>query len=537
MNFETSTETAKHAVEPDHNQSLISEIQLQQSTRVARDSKVQTGQGAGAVETPPANGQTDAKADGTKQLDAKTCAPSPTYNSFIDSVASLTYEPERLGNIAELKNKFNCEISNTADAIKFANKAIMPLLDDPYSYVMSKESLRDLRQATSGRFGGIGAEITTAKLTPDGKPIEDPEHLMPDQDPGPEPPKLTKEQEEQAEKEAEQKEKDELALPQEQRNYATVVYKAIAGSPAALAKLQHNDVIAQIDGESVLNKSMDETRGKLLGDPGSKIHLQLLRDGKPIERDLVRAEIKAPTVEPVKIDKDGFAYIKINSFGEHTADELEEQMRASAKAKGFIVDVRNNPGGLVETSLESTEMFIKEGKLMSERSREDSSPDNPVYSNFDHYLAPDKRFVIQTRTDRPKQYHQEDDPDRHPYLANGRPTIVLTNRLTASGAEIFTGALHDTADATTLGTKSFGKGVGQTVMFEVADGAGVKVTSLRYQTPSGKWPGDAHNNRIGLDADVEVPGVKGMKFGSPEDVQYKAAQRLMKEKLDAANHK
>ena len=128
------------------------------------------------------------------------------------------------------------------------------------------------------------------------------------------------------------------------------------------------------------------------------------------------------------------------------------------------------------------------------------------------------------------------DQSRYAYNVGDRPVVLLQNGNSASAAEIFTGALHDTGKITTLGEKSFGKGIGQTIIPYMPHGTDLKITSLHYNTPSGLWPGDAGKNKIGIQPDIVVKQPEGAKLGSPEDLQLAEAVKLLKQKLAAPAH-
>jgi carboxyl-terminal processing protease len=168
---------------------------------------------------------------------------------------------------------------------------------------------------------------------------------------------------------------------------------------------------------------------------------------------------------------------------------------------------------------------------MTSRQRHDSSPAKPSYDETTYEATPQGLNVSMFNTASRENSRYTDS--RLPYKAADRPVVVLTNGKSASASEIFTGALHDTAHDTVIGTTTFGKGIGQSLVKNVAAGGYLKVTSLHYLTPSGIWPGDADKNKIGLKEDIHIDNPDGAQPLSADDAQLSGAVAYLKSRLPA----
>jgi carboxyl-terminal processing protease len=254
------------------------------------------------------------------------------------------------------------------------------------------------------------------------------------------------------------------------------VVKVIApmdGTPAAKAGILANDKIIALDGETLTGVTLDAAVDKMRGDIGTPITLTILRgtdDQKPFDVKLVRAEI---TVQAVTGRAEGqVIYVRIASFSENAFDGLKGQIdKLSAeigpdKVQGIIVDLRNDPGGLLDQAIAVSDAFLNEGEVVSTRGR---------------------------RADETQRFNAHSGD-----LAKGKPVIVLINGGSASASEIVAGALQDQRRATILGTRSFGKGSVQTIIPLGKDGA-LRLTTARYYTPSGR-----SIQAKGIEPDIEV---------------------------------
>ena len=243
-------------------------------------------------------------------------------------------------------------------------------------------------------------------------------------------------------------------------------------TPAARAGIKAGDYITHIDGELLYGLELDEAVEKMRGAPGSRIGLTIVRPGKdkPFDVSLVRERI---TLRPVKWEiKDNIGIININSFSGNVGQQTEAALTAIDKAAGgkplgYIIDLRSNPGGLLDQAIEVSDAFLERGEIVSERGR----------ANDDI-----ERF-----------YAKPGD------LAGGRPVIVLVDAGSASAAEIVAGALQDQRRAIVMGEKSFGKGSVQSVI-QLDQNSALRLTTARYFTPSGRSV-----QAGGIEPDIIVP--------------------------------
>jgi carboxyl-terminal processing protease len=290
---------------------------------------------------------------------------------------------------------------------------------DPHSRYMNDKAWREMQETTSGEFGGLGIEVTME----DG---------------------LVK------------------------------VVAPIDDTPAAKAGILSGDLISQIDDENVQGLTLEQAVNKMKGAVNTKTHLKILRKGKdqPIDVTLTREIIR---VKPVRSHTDGgdIGYIRITSFNEQTTEGLHKAIAdiqkniPQDKLAGYVVDLRNNPGGLLDQAVNVSSTFLPRGEVVSTRGR------NPEET---------QRFTA----------HGGD-------LIKGKPLVVLINGGSASASEIVAGALHDHKRATLIGTRSFGKGSVQTIIPLGAGNGALALTTARYYTPSG------HSiQALGIKPDIEV---------------------------------
>jgi carboxyl-terminal processing protease len=308
------------------------------------------------------------------------------------------------------------------DPTKLIQSALNGMIEhlDPHSNYMDAQGFQDMQVETTGEFGGLGMEVTTD-------------------------------------------------------NKAVKVVSPIDGTPAAKAGILAGDIIIQVDGTPVGDLSLDTVVNKLRGAPGSKVTITIQRPkvAKPIVVTLTREVIQN---RPVSYRAEGgnVGYLRITEFNELTTPELTDAIKAlSAKIpanqlKGYILDLRNNPGGLLDQAVSVVNTFLNHGEIVSTRGR---NPDE------------DERYFAKLGGD----------------LSGGKPLIVLINGGSASASEIVSGALQDHKRGTILGTRSFGKGSVQTIMpLGGGDGA-LRLTTARYYTPSGR-----SIQAEGITPDIEV---------------------------------
>jgi len=293
------------------------------------------------------------------------------------------------------------------DDSKLIEQAINGMLAglDPHSSYMDAKSFRDMQVTTRGEFGGLGIEVTME----DG---------------------LIK------------------------------VVAPIDDTPASKAGVLANDIIVKLDDEQVQGLTLNQAVDKMRGPENSKIKLTIMRKGQdqPIEMTINRERIR-PQVVRAQINGDDVGVIRIGSFNEQTTEGLRKAItdfnaKAGEKLKGYIIDLRNNPGGLLDQAISVSDAFLEKGEIVSTRGRNAEET---------------QRFNARAGD-----------------LTKGKPVIVLINGGSASASEIVAGALQDHKRATILGTRSFGKGSVQTIIPLGSGNGALRLTTARYFTPSGR---------------------------------------------------
>ncbi len=242
------------------------------------------------------------------------------------------------------------------------------------------------------------------------------------------------------------------------RNGELVIIAPIEGSPAAKAGVQPGDIVRKIGDFVTEGMNMQQTVAKLKGEPGTKITLSLYRPAtkEALDVTIERAIIEIPPVADAQVLPDGIGYVRIIEFSEPTAARLRESLDKLTKdtsLKGLVIDLRNNPGGLLDQAVDVCSFFL-----------------------------PAKQLVVSTEGRRPSQ-KQEHFTDSRPKFPAAVPIAILVNEGSASAAEIVSGCLQDYKRAVLIGEKTFGKGSVQNLI-ELADGSALRLTTAHYYTPS-----------------------------------------------------
>ena len=336
--------------------------------------------------------------------------------------ARTTYENlDLFGDIFERIRSAYVEEVDEEELIESAINGMLTSLD-PHSSFLPPDDFSDMRTQTRGEFGGLGIEVT-------------------------------------------------------QEDGFVKVVTPMDDTPAAEAGLQSGDFITHLDGESLLGLTLDQSVEKLRGPVGSEIVITIAREGldEPFDVTLVRATIE---LRAVRARLEGnVPILRISSFTEKTYPNLEDSLNKQVEelggidnVDGFVLDLRNNPGGLLTQAIEVSDAFLEQGEIVSTRGRDGG--------NSERYNA---------------------NPGD---LAQGKPVVVLINGGSASASEIVAGALQDHNRAIIVGTKSFGKGSVQTIMPLQGSGA-IRLTTARYYTPSGR-----SIQALGVEPDVFVEFVR-----------------------------
>ncbi|MBV9260042.1 MAG: S41 family peptidase, partial [Pseudolabrys sp.] len=252
------------------------------------------------------------------------------------------------------------------------------------------------------------------------------------------------------------------------------VVTPIDDTPAAKAGVLANDIITQLDGEQVQGLTLNQAVDKMRGPVNTKIKLTIMRKGqdKPIEVSITRDVIRVRAVRS-NTEGDDIGYIKLTQFNEQTTEGLKKAINdihakiSDQKLKGYVLDLRNNPGGLLDQAISVSDAFLQKGEIVSTRGRNAEET---------------QRFNARAGD-----------------LTNGKPVIVLVNGGSASASEIVAGALQDHKRATVVGTRSFGKGSVQTIIPLGSGNGALRLTTARYYTPSGR-----SIQAKGITPDIEV---------------------------------
>ena len=335
------------------------------------------------------------------------------------AVGTDTYSKLNLfGDVFERVRSDYVEKPDDAKLIEASINGMVTSLD-PHSRYMNAKAWRDMQETTSGEFGGLGLEVTME----DG---------------------LIK------------------------------VVAPIDDTPAAKAGIRSGDLITEIDDDAVQGLSLEQAVNKMKGPINTKTRLKIVRKGAaaPIEVTVAREIIR---VRPVSYHTDGgdIGFIRISSFNEQTTDGLRKAIAdiskeiSADKLAGYVVDLRNNPGGLLDQAVSVSGTFMARGEVVSTRGR---TPEET------------QRYTARSGD-----------------LTKGKPLVVLINGGSASASEIVAGALHDHKRATLIGTRSFGKGSVQTIIPLGGGNGALALTTARYFTPSGR-----SIQALGIKPDIEV---------------------------------
>ena len=288
-------------------------------------------------------------------------------------------------------------------------------------------------------------------------------------------------------------------LSQSEKTKVVTIVRAYEGTPAAQAGLKAGDVIVSVDGIEATSMELSEFVTHIKGDEGTSVHVVIQREGesKKLSFDITRKQIEVPTVTS-KMLEDKIGYIAITEFGDKdvTAKQFSEALTALKKdgMKKLIIDVRDNPGGMLDTVSEMLYQILPKGTV--------------VYTQ-------DKNGN--------KEVYQSNDNDEL-----NMPLVVLVNGNSASASEIFAGAVKDYKYGTLIGTKTFGKGIVQ-VLIPLTDGSAVKVTMAKYFTPNGNY---IHKKGIEPDINLEYSytGDKDQPYDMMKDNQVLKAIEVLKQK-------
>lgn len=346
---------------------------------------------------------------------------------------AIPYNELRL--LSDIYARVKADYVEEVDGNKLIIDAIHGMLNglDPYSNYLPPRNYKNLKISTTGKFGGLGIEVV-------------------------------------------------------RRDGLIKIVSPIENTPAERAGIRAGDYIIKINDESVQDLQLDEAIDRMRGEVGTDVTVTIAREGQePFDLTITRAVIKIASVKNALIKEDQIGYIRIAQFQSKTAQSVREKVANliddnGGKIKGFILDLRNNPGGVLDAAVGVSDVFLEANKMIvyTQGRRKDA------YSEF--------------RT-------------KSSDITEGAPLVILINQGTASASEIVSGAMQDHKRAKLIGKKSFGKGSVQTLQQLNYKGSALKLTTAKYYTPSGRSIHDA-----GIEPDVEVEWV-APEEELPDDVR------------------
>lgn len=406
----------------------------------------------------------------------------------LQTVARGTLAPlplEELQQLAAVFGMIKSDYVEPVDEKKLITDAISGMVSslDPHSQYFDKKSFKEFREGTTGRFVGVGIEIT-------------------------------------------------------QEDGLVKVVSPIEGSPAFRAGLKTNDLITKIDDTAVKGLTLNDAVKRMRGEPNTKVMLTIFRkdENRSFPVTITREEIRTQSVRG-KVIEPGYAWIRLSQFQERTVDDftrkLEEIYKQEPNLKGLVLDLRNDPGGLLDAAVAVSAAFL---------------PENVTVVSTNGQLA-ESKFIYKAAPEFYQRRGNSDPIKRLPAALKSVPLVVLVNEGSASASEIVAGALQDHKRATIMGNQTFGKGSVQTVR-PLGPDTGLKITTARYYTPSGKSiqakgivpdvmvdeseEGNAFSVLRTREADLEKHLASGQGAEQKDEVREKAREVALKKLEDDA---
>lgn len=326
-------------------------------------------------------------------------------------------------------------------------KGLLRSLEDPYSVYYTKDEYTALMESSSGIYYGIGATVSSDVKTG-----------------------------------------------------VLSIVKPFVGGPAYEAGILPGDVLYKVNEEEVTGKDITEVVGKIKGEEGTKVNVTIIREGEsdPVDFTITRRKVEVPTIE-YEMLANKIGYIAITEFDEVTAEQFRQALADLEKQgqKGLVIDIRNNPGGLLDTVVDMLNRMLPEGLIVYTEDK---------YGKREEYSSDSKEEF-------------------------NKPLTVLVNGNSASASEIFAGAIQDYGKGTIVGTTSFGKGIVQSIL-PLTDGTAIKVTVSKYYTPKGR---NIHKIGISPDVTVELKDALRQKviIDKKEDNQLQKAISILNKEIKA----
>lgn len=354
---------------------------------------------------------------------------------------------KKIEKLESLIDKYYMEDVDKKTMAEGIYKGLLQSLDDPYSVYYTKDEYTALMESSSGIYYGIGATVSSDVKTG-----------------------------------------------------VLSIVKPFVNGPAYEAGILPGDILYKVNGEEVTGKDITEVVGKIKGEEGTKVTVTIIREGKtdPIDYTITRKKVEVPTIEYEMLDGK-LGYIAISEFDEVTAEQFRSAIADLEKQgeKGLVIDIRNNPGGLLDTVVDMLDRMLPEGMIV---------------------------------------YTEDKNGSRDEYKSDGKeefnkPLAVLINGNSASASEIFAGAIQDYKKGTIVGTTSFGKGIVQSIL-PLSDGTAIKVTVSKYYTPKGR---NIHKIGISPDVSIELDDALRQKvvIEKSEDNQLQKAIQILNKEIKA----
>lgn len=360
--------------------------------------------------------------------------------------------------LGELKERYNGTLPTDTKLTYAAVRGLLDTVDDPYTQFLDPEEAKQLNDQNEGEFVGIGA-LLESQPTKDG---------------------------------------------------FVRISRPLSGTPAQKAGIQKGDLITKVDGKSVVGMTVDQVVKLIRGQPDTAVKILIQRPGatQPQEFKIVRKMVEIEVVEDVSMKEGGVGYLVLNQFNQRADEKLEAAVRdlETQGMKALIIDLRNNPGGLLDVAIDVVSRFIPPRDLSTGR------PNNAVII-VESGGQQDPKLV------KPRKY-----------MSPKYPIVVLVNRNSASASEIVAGAFKDTHAGTVVGTTTFGKGLVQTVFSRPQDGSAIKITTHKYLTSKGHDINRTRDHRGGVEPDVQVD-LTEEDFFNRKDPQLDKALEILHQKI------
>ena len=324
---------------------------------------------------------------------------------------------------------------------RYAEEFMVYGLEDPYSYYLDEKSIEEYDEDITGNYVGIGVTLTPGD------------------------------------------------------NGEIKILAPFEGSPALDAGIKANDILHKVDGKEYMYDNVDEAVSKIRGKSGDKVNLEIIRGAETLSFEVEKREIEVASVTSKKLESN-IIYLKVSRFDITTADDLKKELEKYQvnDKTGIVLDLRDNPGGVVISALEIADMFISEGILLTEK-----------YKNADDVVTDSTKDALNIKY----------------------PVVILANKYSASASEILTGALKDNGVAVLVGETTYGKGI-LNQKFNIDDKSSLVLSIGEYTTPSGE---SIHEKGITPDYEVLLPENLQLKLSSDltseEDIQLKKAVELI----------